>query len=279
MLARGCQYVDCLPAPFLKVRDYPVMGLISVFFDESGKFRDKRVVSLAGLFANEQTVGRFSSKWQELLRRHNLPYFKASQAWRAHRAMSDVIPKQSPGERLEALKPFAACIGENFEFALAVTVNVEAFQRTKDHIKKAISGGDDPFYFSFLKILMAALERSNGARLSLVCDDDQHTAFNCFKLYRRVKNSDNEAWRIKLSAITFADDKSFPALQAADMVSGLFRREGARRFFGEPYDYFPLIAYMAEDRGPMMTQWGNAFVGELAMAKIDMAWKSPKFLL
>jgi hypothetical protein len=252
------------------------MAVLSVFFDESGKCKDRRVISLSGLCATEDTLTRFHGKWRELLRRHNLPYLKASQAFRAHRHLSDVIPRQSIEDRIEALKPFAACIGENLEFALAIAVNVEAFKRTKEHVKKQISGGEDPFYCAFLRIVIAAINKANGAHLSLVCDDDHETAKNCLSIYRRIKNLD-EPWRDKLSAITFADDKVFPALQAADMVSGLFRLEGGMRFLGEKYSYRPLIEYMVEDRGVMRTQWGNVFIGECKMAKIEIAWKNKDF--
>src|SRR5689334_5634926 len=108
MIDYRCQYENLIP--FLAIRDSKLMAVVSVFFDESGKFRDKKVISLCGLFATESAIGRFQEKWGELLRRSNLPFLKASQALRAHRELSNIIPRQSVENRIEALKPFAACI-------------------------------------------------------------------------------------------------------------------------------------------------------------------------
>jgi predicted DNA-binding protein YlxM (UPF0122 family) len=247
------------------------MAILSAFFDESGKFHDKKVISLSALCTTDETLTHFHDKWQELLSRCKLQYLKASEALKEDLSLSEVLPKQSVSERIEALKPFAACIGEKLESATTMAVNVDAFQRTKEHVKKQISGGDNPYYFSFLRVVLACTERANGANISLIFDDDQETAENCFKLYRRLKNLE-ESWRDRFCAITFADDRVFSALQAADMVSGLFRLEGENRFFNKPYKYLPLLEYMTQDRGPTRTAWGFMFVGDIAMAKIEMAW-------
>lgn len=247
------------------------MAILNVFCDESGKFHDKTVISFCGLSASLETLQKFESKWKELLRMHHIESLKMSGALKAHRGLSDVIPKQSTNERSEALKPFAACVGEHLEFGLSMAVNVGAYRRTKQDVKRRVGGGDDPFYFAFLRVILGFANGANGRNISLVCDDDQGTAENCLKLYRKLRNMPDDNLQT-LSAITFADDRVFPALQAADMLSGLIRLEAGKRFFEGRNDYGPLLEYMTEDRGRKYTQWGFLFVGEREMAKIELSW-------
>lgn len=250
------------------------MAVLSVFCDESGKFRDQTIISFSAVWVTLETLERFENKWRELLRRHELKPFKISDAVKSHRPYG-IIPSQSEAERIKALNPFAACIGENFEYGIEMAVNVEAFRRTNQDVKKRIAGGDDPFYFAFLRVLLAVMERVGGEKVAFVCDDDQETAANCLSLYRRLKNMNGspELESLKdISAITFADDEVFLPLQASDVVAGLARMEAGRQFLGERYGYGPLFGYMIQDRGPMYTKWGFVFAGERNMARIEQAW-------
>lgn len=249
------------------------MAVISVFCDESGKFHDKSIVSFCGLSASSETLQKFESKWGELLRRHEIKHFKVSEALKAHRELSRIIPAQTVEERANALRPFAACIGENYELGISIAVNVEAFKRTKQHIKKQVSGGDDPFYLAFLRVVLEFARRSDNANVSIVCDDDQETAPNCLRLYRKLRNMEDEDLQ-RLSSITFADDRVFPALQAADMLSGLVRLEAGRQLLSERNEYVSLTDYMVQWRGPMYTQWGFRLVGEREMAKVELSFKN-----
>ena len=278
MSAEKSQFLAVQLAKSFDIHRLPIMAIMSFYCDESGKFHDKKVVSFCGVSGIPDTIHRFEEKWQELLRRHELSYLKMSEALNSNLPLSAKIPSQTIAQRIEALKPFAACIGENFEHAIAMCVGVEAFSRTKEHVKNQIAGGKNPFYFSFLNVMLACIQRAGGNSVSLICDDDQETAKNCLYLYRKVKNLGREKEEFRplasLSAITFADDAIFSPLQAADMVSGLFRLEGGSRLLNEKYDYLRLLEYMVEDRGPLRTNWGFIFQGERKMARIEMSWGS-----
>jgi hypothetical protein len=45
-------------------------------------------------------------------------------------------------------------------------------------------------------------------------------------------------------ALSFADDKHFPALQAADMVAFLARLEAKYQFYGVPYSFPRLLNHL-----------------------------------
>lgn len=248
------------------------MAILSIYCDESGKFNDKKVISFCGLSATRATFDKFETRWQELLKRHGIAVLKASEAFNPARPLSSAIPRQEAPERVKSLEPFAACVSENFEFGLAMAVNVEAYRQTRQDVKRRIGGGDDPFYFAFLRVVTEFLDQDHDRHVSLVCDDDQSTARNCLGLYRRLKNMGDAKFR-RLSSIAFADDSVFVALQAADMLSGLIRLEAGRRFFDEPFPFKPLAEYLCLPRGPQYTQWGFVFAGQREMARLDLAFK------
>lgn len=248
------------------------MAIFTSYWDESGKFQDQKVVSFCGLCLSPAKLEKFEDDWRELLRRNELPWLKASDALKAHRELSPIIPVQTVGERIEVLKPFVACLTETFELGVAIAVNVEAFRRTPEHVKKQIAGGEDPFYFAFLTAITYFINyRHAEDRFAIVFDDDEKTSQNCLSLYRRMKllGADYRA----LASITFADDQAYMPLQAADLLSYLVRIQCDFEFSDTHYEYQPLFEYLAEDRGPRFIKWKVAFVGEQKMARIELGWK------
>jgi hypothetical protein len=258
---------------FLDPRREHLMAILTSYWDESGKFEDQKVVSFCGVCLSRSKIESFEEDWSELLRRNGLSYLKVSDALKADRKLSAIIPAQTVGERIEALKPFVSCLAERFELGVAIAVNVEAFKRTKEHIKKKIAGGEDPFYFAFLTAIAHFVNyRQEDDRIAVVFDDDEKTASRCLALYRRMKIIDAD-YRAALASITFADDQAYKPLQAADLLAGLVRLQCDFQFSDRSYDYQSLFEHLAEDRGPRFIQWRIAFVGEQKMAKIELGWK------
>jgi len=247
------------------------MAIFNSYWDESGKFKDQKVVSFCGLCLPLVKLDTFEVRWKELLRRRDLPYLKATDALNPRRPLSSAIPAQTVRDRIEALKPFASCIADCFELGVALAVNVGAFNRTRDHIKKRISGGEDPFLMAFsLAMATFAYYRRERDSVAVIFDDDEGTAGNCLKLYRRMRTKEL-AYHGVFASITFADDQVYMPLQASDLLAALIRREAERRFFGKRFDYEPLFAHMVEPRGDGSIRWRAGFIGEQSMAKIELS--------
>jgi hypothetical protein len=107
--------------------------------------------------------------------------------------------------------------------------------------------GNDPCYVAFAREILQITDfcgEKDG--LSLICDEDEETAPNFYKLYRRIKKVWPKA-KDKLAGITFADDKFLFALQAADLVASLIRLEAGRKMLSIPYDYESLFAHLTKD--------------------------------
>jgi|SRR5208337_496812 len=249
------------------------MAILSSYWDESGKFKDHKTISFCGLCVTSGKLEKFQEDWKELLRRHGLSYLKVSDALNANYQVSPIIPAHTVRERIDALRPFVSCLTQWFELGVAVGVGVEAFKRTAEHLKRQISGGNNPFYLAFRTalILFADYRQANDS-LAIVFDDDEETAKHCLNLYRKMK-IDDASLRSAFSSITFANDKVYLPLQAADLLAGLVRLECASQFSGNLYDYKPLYDYLAENRGPGSIRWQFHYIGEQAMARFELLWR------
>jgi hypothetical protein len=250
------------------------MAILSSYWDESGKFKDHKVISFCGLCASSSKLEKFEENWKELLRRNDLSRLKVSDALNAHHQLSPIIPAQTVRERIDALKPFVSCLIQWFELGVAVGIGVEAFQRTAEHLKKRISGGKNPFYLAFkTALILFADYRKADDSIVIVFDDDEETAKHCLNLYRKMKIEDTSL-RSVFASITFADDQAFLPLQAADLLAGLVRLQCDFEFSGTPYDYQPLFEYLAEIRGQGFIRLQPYFIGEQGMARIELVeWK------
>lgn len=135
-----------------------------------------------------------------------------------------------------------------FGFRPRVSIDAEAFRNLPSHYFKVL--GDDPFFTAFLRAVLDAVNLvPEGDRLTMICDDEEQMALPMYRLYRRIKIVQPEI-RDKLAAICFADDRYLFALQAADLVASLVRRESGKTFHNSTYDYGNLFAALIEPPNP-----------------------------
>jgi hypothetical protein len=218
----------------------PLLAFFNAYFDESGKFRDKSVVSFSGWVAEPDEVDRFSRTWRRLLRETGLEVLKMSEALRIKRPLSKKVPALDVEKRIEALTPFAECIAKYAELIVLTGSDVNGFRTMAQVAQENL--GNNPHYASFgVSILDIVQHIGADDFLSLFCDDDEETSDKVLTFYRKVRIHDRNAKK-KLISITFADDKAYAPLQAADMIASLARREAAREFFQQDYLFRPLFS-------------------------------------
>lgn len=245
------------------------MAIFQCYFDESGKFKDHQVISLCGLCAPASRVQEFEEEWKQLLRSSGINSLSMKRALRRTRRLSNCIDEQTAQERTEVLKPFASCIRKYFEIGVAIAVDVEAYHKLSVAAKKKVGGSDDPFYMAFLCAVMAPSKRLREEdHVSITCDDDQETAWNCYKAYRAVKKHESLLHN-RLVALTFANDEKFVPLQAADMLASLVRLEARRRFRREYYEWVPLFDELTRQSSiPSDIKWVLGFFGKEKLEEI-----------
>lgn len=252
------------------------MGILHSFFDESGKFKDHQVVAFCGFGATRAQLKDFDEQWEKQLRRTGMNALHWVKARRYGKALSRKIGPQTLKDRMNELKPFADCINDHLGIGIACAFEVKGYTSFKQRSKELLGGSDNPFYIQFLRTMLLLVDYAKPEeRISLTCDEDEETAWNCYQLYRRVKELKPNAGR-KLIALTFANDLHFPALQAADMLSFLCREHAHARFYKTPYEYYDFFKYLTDPRGSSALEWRVAVKNRRALKKLEKGLKDTK---
>src|ERR1039458_3091912 len=203
----------------------------SAFFDESGKFKDQSVISFSGVAGKDGDLSSFMEDWKAQLDHSGLRVLTMKDALNFNRRLSKRKPAMGLKSRIEALMPFVLCIRKHLSYAVCMAVDVAEFKKLPPQDQNLL--GKNPHYLAFIRALIeiaAPLQETD--RISVICDDEEETAWHMYQLYRRIKLAWPDA-RKKLVSVSFADDEVFPPLQASDMVAGLTRLYARREFFGE----------------------------------------------
>jgi hypothetical protein len=108
-------------------------------------------------------------------------------------------------------------------------------------------------------------------KISVICDDDEETAWDCYDHYRRLRRI--PTLHKKLISLSFADDEYFPPLQAADMLVYLARLQAKKLWYGDHYSYRPLLDYLCLPR-PNGMRWKVTFANRERLQQLseDPTW-------
>lgn len=192
------------------------------YFDESGK-ANQRIVSFCGFVCAEERWPAFCHEWNYWLRHYKKP----------HLHLSSESLRASPKD-IQMYRQFIGVIRNHIEAGFGVAVDAVAFESALHRAVRA-DIGDDPHFLAFARAIDSVLKYSVGAAgVSIVCDEDEEKACDCYKLWRRFRKRKEEHRKI-LKSITFADDASYPQLQAADLFSWVVRAESLRQFKGDSF--------------------------------------------
>lgn len=239
------------------------MAMLFCYFDESGKKSDHPVVTVAAVCATQNRLQQFDDAWNVLLRQYELPALHMARGMKLSRRYGPKMPaNQTAGERTDALIPFAECINLHLEYGLIQALDINGYNGLASHLRQAMNSEPrDPFNLAFARAMMELNQYTHqDDRISLVCDDDAETAWDCYSHYRTVCRVHDEMRR-KCVALTFANDQYFPALQASDMVAALARLEAKRRFYKDSYSFRRLFRTLATER-PNNMKWGAVFADQ-----------------
>jgi hypothetical protein len=201
------------------------MAVLHSFFDESGKFKDQEWVAFCGFGASPDQLRQFDEQWDRQLRRTGMDALHWVDARRYGKRLSKKIGPQTFTDRVNELKPFADCVNDYLGLGAACVFEVVGYTAFQLESKALLGNTENPFYIQFLRtMLLLAGYAKSGERITMTCDEDEETSWNCYRFYKQVKKVHKDT-RKRFGAITFADDLHFPALQAADMLSFLCREQ------------------------------------------------------
>jgi hypothetical protein len=197
-----------------------ILAFIHVCCDESGKHKNDRVVCFAALCVKAKALAHFDARWEVLFQQYQLDELHMVKVSRLSQTVgSNFIKGQTVPERVELLKPFADCINDHMETGMVHICDSEGFAMIPEKQREALSNLNDPYHLEFVRGLdEIARYGASDDRLAILCDDDEQTAWDSYRLYRQLRKP-RHAVREKVKALSFADSVAFPALQAADMIS------------------------------------------------------------
>lgn len=208
---------------------------VSSFIDESGKFRDHRIICIGCVASFNNHVDEFSNEWGRLLYLNGMKNFHTTKALKHHVPLGTKNPALGRRERTAALLPFVACIRKYLAVAIGLWVDVKAFNLLPEQFLRMY--GRDPIYMAFVRTILQVIKFTpDRDRMVMVCDEDEETANNFYRLYRRVKRVYPEAKR-KIVAISFCDDNYIFAVQAADFIASMVRLDALARRDKKKHQY------------------------------------------
>jgi hypothetical protein len=239
------------------------MSYLTLYFDESGKHHNASNVTFIGLLIRNNRLETFDEAWKTLLSQTKMNRLHMVDAVRENKPLSKNVGAQTLEARIETLKPFADCIREHCEFGLVQAMQVSGFNSYSKEALQHLGQPDSPHYLVFLSGLLGLLDHtSSDDRISCVCDDDQQTAWNCYRHYRGLTHTNILGKRI--ISLSFANDYYFPGLQACDFAA-LLTRFNANHIYSngsEEFRYQPLWDYLVRDRLAGQIDWKYLFHDE-----------------
>ena len=227
-----------------------LMSFLHIYCDESGKHKDNPVVCFAALCIRADALGDFDEKWKVLLRQYELSELHMVEVSRLSQNAGNKFRRgQTAEQRVQLLKPFADRINEHMETGFVHVCDSQGFASIPEKQLKALSNLKDPYHLAFIRGLDEVARNGGDYQLAVVCDDDEETAWNSYRIYRQLRKP-RQAVREKVKSLSFADSIAFPALQAADMVSYLGRKEGELKWRSKPYELQELLAHLTNQQTP-----------------------------
>src|SRR5271166_1007474 len=173
---------------YLDGRRAEFMAFLHSFFDESGKFKDHKVVAFCGFGASDSQLREFDAQWENQLRRCGMDALHWVDARRCGKRLGRNIGAQTLKERINDLKPFADCVNDYLGLGVANVFEVTGYTSFAQEAKNLLGGSENPFYVQFLRTVMLLAEFARPEEnITMMCDEDEETAWNCYRLYRRVK--------------------------------------------------------------------------------------------
>jgi|SRR5664280_291045 len=82
--------------------------------------------------------------------------------------------------------------------------------------------GNNPIYLAFHTIVMNSIKLTEVidkySPISIVIDDDRESSLQCYEMLHRLKQA-FPVVRERIHGISFVNDRSYPGVQAADMIA------------------------------------------------------------
>lgn len=208
------------------------MAFFYIYADESGKLSGKSdYTALCGFVGAALEVQRASYDWSLCQTKWGAPPIHMSQIMSDNPRDQRWIDKRTEwGNRWEELRDtmlddFASVLQQSRLVALGTVIDSAKYREIQKDPAIKLPVNDSNVYV-FQELIMSALERievvDDCSPVSVVVDDDQDTAFQYYEMLKSLKANESSSFdkiRRRVHGLCFSNDKSYPILQAADMLA------------------------------------------------------------
>lgn len=203
------------------------MAHFYIYGDESGKLEQSQITSFCGYVGHATEFERVMMEWNNCRFTWGIPPIHTRLIMDPGRDKSGEWGRIRTDwgnlwedKRDEMLNDFSLILLRSHLAATGAVVDAEHFRFMPTSPWKAAM--KNPIYISLYTLLMESLDKidriSTSLPVSIVIDDDPQTAIGCYGLLTELRKQFPRV-RERLTAVTFGDDKQYPALQMADMIA------------------------------------------------------------
>ncbi len=203
------------------------MAHFYIYGDESGKLAQSDLTSFCGYVGHASECERVMMEWNNCrfgwgvpplhMRCVMYPERDKTGEWPAIKADWGPLWEK---KRDAMLRDFGAILRDSHLAAAGCVVDAAHFRLMPDSEWKRETR--DPVFIGFHTLLMESLDKidriSTALSVSIIVDDDEQYAMECYKLLNQLRALFPRV-RDRISAITFGNDREYPALQMADMIA------------------------------------------------------------
>ena len=230
------------------------MASLQAFIDDSASDSGDRRLYLAGYLNRADTWVRFSMAWREEL--HAAPaidYLKMSEA----NALDGQFAGWATAARDEKLRGLVRVINHFKPLSFEFSVSREEYYRQVKPV--APRGLGNPHFVCCVGVVFGLARYVDSEKVKIPIDfifDQQTGVSDDFVLFiDHMKTSLGKGARRLIASTTFADDKQFLPIQAADMLAWHLRRE---REVGGPMGSLAGADLLRNPNGHLMSEIGEA---------------------
>src|ERR1700677_789377 len=216
------------------------MAFFHAYGDESGKMSGSAErTSFCGYVGHISQWERFSAGWNNVRIRYQIPPIHMARIAYPDRKDDEwKRVKEKWGSAWSSItarmfKELGEMVRESGIVCVGAVVDSQHFRLLAEKDPLFKKAHRDPVHMAFHTFVLRAIDMTEiiekTSRIGVVIDNDQEFAMACYKQLETLKSlagHDQKFARVKerVHAITFANDASYPGVQAADMIAYEARR-------------------------------------------------------
>jgi hypothetical protein len=202
------------------------MAAFHIYLDDSGKFGNpkNRYTAMCGYVAHQSEWNRFSQEWMNCRHVWQVPpvhmspimYPDRDPAWQK---VKDDWGTNWESKRNVMVKQFAEIVVRCNIVCVGAVIDAEHYRSLpRDKFTEAHTPVSFAFQHALIKAVMATEVTDKHSPISVIIDDDREDSMRCYELLGTLRNLVPKI-KERVDGICFVNDRSYPAVQAADMIA------------------------------------------------------------